>query len=165
MENETQVGSAINEQDGELEIVLDDTVSKEQYNQVFARAKKAEAEKKALAEKLASLEKKPTEKVELKETKEEKPSYGSVSFEEALELRLQGYDKDAVEFIMKNGGLKSLDNPYVKVAVQSIKEQKKAENAISTDDTSKSDIEKKYTNEQLKNMSTEELLKILPKRK
>lgn len=159
MDNENEVVSATNETEGELEIVLDDTVSKDQYNQVFARAKRAEEEKKALK---AQLEEAKKASIKTEVVKEDKPSYGA-NFEEALELRFQGYSKEAVDFILKNGGLKSLDNPYVKAAVQSIKEQEKAEKSIPTNDSGKSDIEKKYTHEQLMNMSAAELEKILPK--
>lgn len=159
MDNENEViDSTITETDGELEIVLDDVdvetlkaeIAKKDaaLKQVLARAKAAEAKAKEV---------KPIVK-----EKEDKPSYGA-NFDDALELRLSGYTKEAVDFILKNGGIKSLDNPYVKAAVQSIKEQETAERSIPTNDSGKSDIEKKYTNEQLQNMSAEELEKILPK--
>lgn len=158
MDNEKQVDPAINGSEGELEIVLDETedvealkaeIAKknEALKQVLARAKAAEAKAKE----------KPVEKVE-----EKKETYGA-NFEDALELRFQGYSKDAVDFILKNGGLKSLDNPYVKSAVQAMKEQEKAEKSVPSDTSNKSDVEKKYTDEQLRNMSAAELLKILPK--
>ena len=44
-----------------------------------------------------------------------------------------------------------------------MREKAKAESAVVDVDSTKSDIEKKYTADQLKNMPLEELEKILPK--
>jgi hypothetical protein len=159
MDNEKQVDPAINESEGELEIVLDDNGAEDVEALKAEIAKKNEALKQVLARAKAAEAKAKEKPVVIEEKKE---TYGA-NFDDALELRFQGYSKDAVDFILKNGGLKSLDNPYVKSAVQAMKEQEKAEKSVPSDTSNKSDVEKKYTNEQLQNMSAAELLKILPK--
>ena len=89
MDNETRVASTTTEGDGELEIVLDDTVSKEQYNQVFARAKKAEAE-------LKELKKTPAEAPQTTNNNPLTPDEI-----DARVLRLQGMDTDVLEALKK----------------------------------------------------------------
>jgi len=151
------------DQDQELEINLDgegestdlkELVAKEREakKQILARAKKAEEELKSLKNQTKS-EEKPAEVP--------KPKY---DLDEVTDLRLDGFTRDEVAFIMNNGGRKSLtDNPFVKVAIEQMREQKKAEQAIPSQDTGKSEIERKYTKEQLSKMSADELYKILPK--
>lgn len=149
----------------EIDPTADAEVVKEQIlkaqafaKQAIARAKKAEAEARELKVKVS--EHKPEVKPE------EKPldKKGSVlDIEEKVELRMQGYSKEAVSFIESNGGMKALENPYVKKAVDLMVEQARAEKGIPDADSGKSEIEKKYTREQLVNMPAEELYKILPK--
>lgn len=167
MDNENQVkDTTINEsQEQELEINLDtddgDTsgsvVEKSKFDQVFARAKKAEAELKQLKQKSQVVEK-PIQESKLQVDKK------GFDLDEVTDLRLDGYSKEEVKFIMNNGGRKALqDDPFVKVAIEQIRTQKKAEQAVPDIDTGKSEIERKYTAEQLQNMSADELYKILPK--
>jgi hypothetical protein len=86
--------------------------------------------------------------------------------DEVVDLRLDGYSKQDVEFIMKNGGRKVLDDKtsYVTIALNTKREQAKAEAEANkvTDTTGMSEIERKYTPEQLKNMPLAELKKIVP---
>lgn len=86
--------------------------------------------------------------------------------DEVVDLRLDGYSKQEVEWIMKNGGRKVLDDPnsLVSIAIKAQREQLKAEQAASAvgDTSALSEIERKYTPEQLRNMSVTELEKILP---
>lgn len=86
--------------------------------------------------------------------------------DERLELRLDGYSKDDVTFIMNNGGRKVLDDKtsYVTIALNAKREQKRAEEAASkTEDASiLSEVERKYTPEQMQNMTAAELAKLLP---
>lgn len=88
--------------------------------------------------------------------------------DEMLELRLQGYTREDAEFVIKNGGIKSLEdkNSLVSLAINQKREQARAENAanaVGQDTSSLSEVERKYTPEQLKNMSAKELENILPK--
>jgi hypothetical protein len=128
----------------------------EAVKQLTARAKSEQDKRKALEAELAGLKGQSQTKPSTNDTK--------VDLDEVTDLRLDGYTRDEVAFIIKNGGRKSLESdPFVKVAIEKIREQKKAENAIPDSDTGKSEIEKKFSQEQLKNMSAEELYKILPK--
>lgn len=78
----------------------------------------------------------------------------------------EGYSREDVDFIMRNGGKKALENPQsiVSIAIKAKKEQRKAETEANklTDTSSMSEIERKYTPAQLEAMTSEELEKILP---
>lgn len=165
MDNTIENGApAITEgQEQELEINLDapeesvdalkEQLAKEQEarRQLTARAKAAEE---ALKKQKVSETPAPTPKPDVK----------SVDLDEVTDLRLDGYSKEEVKFIMNNGGRKALEeNAFVKVAIEKIREQKKAEEAIPDMESNKSEVERKYTQEQLSKMSAEELYKILPK--
>lgn len=123
---------------------------KELNKKLFERAKKAEAEAKALKAK-------PQENITRTEY--------SLN-DEVVDLRLDGYTKQDVDFIMKNGGRKALEDKtsYTAIAINARKEQARAEaEANKVADTSgQSEFERKYTPEMLKNMTKEELKKILP---
>jgi hypothetical protein len=85
---------------------------------------------------------------------------------EVAELIQKGYTREDAKFIQSNGGKEALKDPnsYVSAALRTIQEQRRAESEASkaTAGTGQSEIERKYTEEQLKNMSAEELAKILP---
>jgi len=78
-----------------------------------------------------------------------------------------GYDREDVDFIMRNGGRDALkdSNSYVSIALKQKMEQRKAENATLQNGggSQLSEFERKYTPEQLENMSSAELAKILPR--
>lgn len=80
-----------------------------------------------------------------------------------IDLKTEGYSDEEVDFLMKLGGKKALEDKRVKAGIDTLRQQAKAEAATVDTDTAKSDIEKKYTHEQLKGMSASELEKILPK--
>lgn len=86
--------------------------------------------------------------------------------DEVVDLRLDGYSKEDVEFIVKNGGRKALEDKssYVAIAIATKREQARAEAEANkvTDTSGKTEVERKYTTEQLQNMSVAELKKILP---
>lgn len=128
---------------GEKEVTLEDYYALEKKNkELFARAKKAEEE--------------------ARKTKTLKPEPSSDDgWKERMELRVAGYDDKEVDFLMRNGGKKATDDVYVKNAINAMREQKKAEAAAVDDSSSKSDIERKYTLEQLKEMPTAEMEKVL----
>lgn len=158
MEDETQVAEAtITDEELELDSILDGIEDVEALKeelakkdkivkQVLARAKAAEAKVKTAPQPI---------KVD------------SSTEDERLDLRLDGYSKDEVTFIMANGGRKVLDDKdsYVSIALNTKREQRAAEQAAGkTDDTSgMSPIERKYSPEALKNMSAADLEKILPR--
>jgi len=86
--------------------------------------------------------------------------------DEIVDLRLDGYTKDEVAFIMKNGGRKELEdkNSYLSIAINTKKEQARAEAQANkiVDNSTLSEVERKYTPAQLEAMTSEELEKILP---
>jgi len=142
--------------------VLKQQLSKEAQarRQITARAIKAEeAAKKAKAELEAA-------KASITETKPS-PEQKTVELnDDVVDLRLDGYSKKEVEWIMNNGGRKTLEDPnsLVSIAIKAAREQAKAEAAASQvgDTSGLSEVERKYTPEQLRNMSVQDLEKILP---
>lgn len=141
------------------EINLEETTEdveklKETNKRLYERAKRAEADKKVLSE---QLKQKPQDITRTEYSLND----------EVVDLRLDGYSKSDVDFIMKNGGRKTLEDKtsYVSIAINARKEQARAEaEANKTVDTSTmSEIERKYTPDQLKNMSLDELKKIVPR--
>lgn len=82
------------------------------------------------------------------------------------DLIFEGYKKDEVKFILANGGRKALDDKdsYVSLAIKAKKEQSRVEDAVGQT-SSKGFVAsggKTYTEEQLRNMSAEEMEKVLP---
>jgi len=140
---------------------VDATKLAELNKKLYERAKKAEAEAKELKAKYAT-----AETPKLQETKDVSKSDERNFTREELNLRLDGYAEDEVDFIIRNGGRKELQNPssLVSIAIKTKKEQRIAEeNAAKIPDSSAlSEVERKYTQEQLSKMSTKELEKILP---
>ncbi len=100
----------------------------EARRQLTARAKNAEEALKALKAQKAETVVEPTTI---------KPS-ASPTEDERLELRLDGYTKEEVGFIMANGGRSAMTdkNSYVAIAVNTRREQLAAEKAASQTDTS-----------------------------
>lgn len=158
-DTEQEIIDSTTNTDTDTDIILDDASGevdvealKEQNKKLFERAKKAEAKLKQV---------KPTQNI----TNDKPNTYGID--DEVLDLRLEGYSKSDVEFIMKNGGRKSLEdkNSLVAIAINQKKEQERAERASSqtVDTSSMSEVERKYTPEQLNNMSVSDLEKILPR--
>lgn len=149
-------------QEQELEINLDVADDAEALKAELAKKQDAIRQLTARAKAAEELVKKSRETFK-PEPVVEQVANREVQLDEVVELRLDGYSKDEVAFIMKNGGRKSLeDNSFVKVAIEKIREQKKAEQAIPDMDSNKSDIERKYTTEQLQKMPLKDLEKILP---
>lgn len=146
-------------------VVLKQQLAKEAEarRQLTARARTAEQERKEALTKLAELESKnivnnPEPPMDSKPTEIN---------DEVVDLRLDGYTKDEVAWIMKNGGRKALEdkNSFTAIAINAKREQQRAEQAASqvTDTSGQSEIERKYTREQLANMSVKELEAILPR--
>lgn len=117
-------------------------------NAILARAKAAEAK--------------------LKEGKSiTQPEKNSNLNEALIDLRIDGYSREDADFILRNGGRKALEdaNSYVSIAIKARREQRLSEEAASQtlqNSSQLSEVERKYTPEQLKNMSAKELEKILP---
>lgn len=81
---------------------------------------------------------------------------------ERLTLKVDGYNDEEISKVMELGGLKALQNPLVKKAVEVMREERQAENAQVTGGSTTSDFSRKYSQSDLRKMSSEELEKILP---
>jgi len=79
---------------------------------------------------------------------------------EKVELRVDGYDDQAVEFIQKNGGKKALENPYILKAIEAMKEQHMAERA-TIDEGSKSESERQFNPKDFAKLTASEQIKVL----
>jgi hypothetical protein len=160
MENENEVVLEPQE-----EIAIEEEVEINEQPQHERKVETDEARLARITRQKAQLEKKLGLNPEPKIINEASKTYGVE--DEVLDLRLEGYSKSDVEFIMKNGGRKALGdkNSLTFIAISQKRQQEKAENAASqvTDSSSKSDIEKKYSQEQLRNMSVKDLEALLPK--
>lgn len=114
----------------------------------------------------ANQEAQPAEKKEQAPLQTNREERSPILDDEAVDLRLDGYTKDEVSFILRNGGRKALEekDSYVATAISGKREQRRAEEESSkAKDTSQMvGTTKKYTPEQLAKMSSKELEKILP---
>ena len=151
MDNENE---SVQDTEVQEEVVLEEAEEETPENVSLSKAEFTKLKRKAIA--YDSNKAKPKEVI----TKEYSLN------DEVVDLRLDGYSKEDVKFIMNNGGRKSLEdkNSYVAIAINTRKEQAKAEAEANkvVDTSGQSEIERKYTTEQLKNMSAAELKKILP---
>lgn len=77
-----------------------------------------------------------------------------------LELKLDGYNKEEIEQI-KEFGFDKVNHPMMQKAIEIMRQERKSKEADAAI-PSKSAVYQKYTNEDLKNMSVEDLRKILP---
>lgn len=80
---------------------------------------------------------------------------------ERLELKLDGYSDEIIDEILPLGGKKFLETTIGKRLVKDIVEQSKAETATDIDSSGKSDVLKKYSEAELRKMSSSELEKII----
>jgi len=161
MEDETQVDSTINEsEEVEETLDLDDTEDVEVLKEKLQKAEEARRQLTARAKRAEeALKKAPKpESPKLEANAEDKVS------DEVIDLRLDGYTRDEVAFIIKNGGRKALENSYVSTAINAMREQRQAEEQASKakDTSGATSFEKKFPQEKLSKMSAEELAKILP---
>lgn len=154
MENENEVNQDINGDD-----VNTSGDSKPQYSetekQLYTRLKKEEARVKELEAKLG--DKAPTFSQQTNTTDDERF--------ERLELRQEGYTNEQISFILKNGGRQALEDPYVKMAIERDREEKRATESVAMNVSSKSAIERKYSQAELANMSSDEMEAVLTGRK
>lgn len=81
---------------------------------------------------------------------------------ERIELRQDGYSKEEVDSIMELGGSKALKNPLIKTAIEAMRSKAKSQDS-NQPLNSKSPVYKKFTQEDLKGMTSKELEAILPR--
>lgn len=160
MENELELGDSTNLEELAIPETLDAEQQealeaiKEQNKQLFERAKKAEALAKELKAKV----------VEPVQPRVEQPSVVTPTDLEKLNLRQDGYSKEEVDFIMRNGGANAVTDEFVTAGIKALRDQKaKATRSEEANPSisSKSPIMRKYNEDQLRDMPTEELEKII----
>lgn len=99
-------------------------------------------------------------------TNKAEPKPYNILEDEVADLILDGYTKDETKFILSNGGRKALENKdsYVAIAINTKRQQRKTEEAVGQTSNKGyvSSGGKTYTEEQLKNMTPEEMEKVLP---
>jgi len=133
----------------------------EQNKKLYARAKKAEG---FIQDSEGNWVKKETKsQATISETVSTKPS--DILKADEFKLYRQGYTEEEIDLIMHNGGLKALANdksPLV-LGLRTAREQRAAEEAAGkvSDKSSQSEVERKYTPEQMRNMKPEELAKLI----
>ena len=98
--------------------------------------------------------------------KTEVPKPSDILKADEFKLYRQGYSESEIDLIMHNGGAKILEdkaNPLV-LGLQASKEQRTAEDASAKANSGSgiSEIERKYTEQDMRNMSKEDLAKLLP---
>lgn len=81
-------------------------------------------------------------------------------WKERLELKVEGHDEQAIDFIQKNGGKKALENPYIVKALEAMKEQKIADKA-TVEEGSKSQTEKRFNARDFAKLPHSEQLKVM----
>ena len=134
----------------------------ETNKKLYERTKKAELEAKEA--KAKAIEVKPAISEVPAKPSEFKPS--DILKADEFKLYRAGYTESEIDLIMHNGGAKILEdktNPLV-LGLQAAKEQRGAENAASmvSDSSGLSDIERKYTEQDMRNMKKEDLEKLIP---
>lgn len=120
---------------------------------LYERTKKAEAEAKALREKPIT-------------NQQDIPKPSEILKAPEFRLSRQGYDEDEIDLIMRNGGPEILkdDKHIITQGIKVSREQRGAEEAASrvSDSSGLSDIERKFSEADLRKMTKEELAAILP---
>lgn len=82
--------------------------------------------------------------------------------QDRMELRQEGYPDDVIDHIMEMGGKSALDNPIVKQSADTLRKQHQDQQAADIGDGPQGQTRTKYSKEELKNMSVEEIEKVLP---
>lgn len=82
-----------------------------------------------------------------------------------FKLYRQGYSESEIDLIMHNGGIKAIadEKSPLALGLKVAREQRKAEEASgqTSDKTGLSEIERKYTTEDMRNMKADDLAKII----
>lgn len=117
----------------------------ERERQSYERMKKERERADALERELNTLKSQtPLSDMEWKERMEIKVSHGIK-------------DDKTLDFVMKNGGLKALEDDLVKAAIQRRQEDNEAQAAVAFNTSAKSPIEKRYSQEEIQSMSADDL--------
>lgn len=132
----------------------------ETNKKLYARAKTAEG---FVQDSTGKWVKKEKPQATISEKQESKPY--SILEDEVFDFINEGYSKEEIRFIQSNGGRKSLEDKtsLVAIAVQTKRDQRKAEEAAgrTSDASGMSEVERKYTMEQMRGMKKEDLANLI----
>lgn len=133
---------------------------------LFERAKSKEADAKAWKDYQESLAQGKPAISEVSAIPQPIQKASDILKADEFKLYRAGYTESEIDLIMHNGGAKLLEdkaNPLV-LGLQAAKEQRGAEDAASrvSDASSLSDIERQYTEQDMRNMKKEDLEKLIP---
>lgn len=134
----------------------------ESNKKLYARAKKAEG---FIQDSDGSWVKKeaPKPQANISEREPTKPS--DILKADELKLYRQGYTETEIDLIMHNGGMKALadEKSPLALGLKVAREQRSAEEASGqvSDKSGQSEIERKYTPEQMRNMKKEDLAALI----
>ena len=159
METENEQAQDVYEQDGtSAEVANESEVANEEEFTPPSKAEYTKLKRKAMAyDALKEGKEGNSVKAPAKENSSAEPT--SDRFKE-LELKIEGYTQEEIEQI-REFGFDKINNPIVKRSIEIMRKERKsaeADKAIPN----KSQVYQKYTNDDLKNMSVEDLRKILP---
>ena len=133
----------------------------ESNKKLYARAKKAEG---FIQDSNGSWVRKetPKPKADISETTQ-KPS--DILKADEFKLYRQGYTEAEIDLIMHNGGMKALSDEKspLTLGLRVAREQRSAEEAAGqvSDKSGQSEVERKYTPEQMRNMKKEDLANLI----
>lgn len=156
----------IENKDVELDSTLDNDLDIDQENEEM----QDDSDKDAQIAKLTAIIKRKNQKLAKLQTgdnKSDKPiiKKSNSSFDdqrlERLELKLDGIPEDVIDEILPLGGKKFLQTNIGKRVVEDMLAQRKAEQASDISSGGKSDINKRYSEAELRKMSSAELEKLI----
>ena len=153
VQEEEVVEEDVEETEPETEDVEEDEYSKLSHEEAIERLKKADR---------AIINNKRAPKEQPKSTPKETVNNPDSERLDRMELRQEGYSPEVIDEIMKLGGVKALSNPLIKSAATEMQAKHTAEQAADITDGPQSQTRTKYSAEDLKNMSAEEMEKVLP---
>ncbi len=132
----------------------------EQNKKLYARAKTAEG---FILDSDGSWVKKEKPTPIIEKTVTQKPS--DILKADEFKLYRMGYDERQIDIIMQNGGIKILDDKShpLTLGLERSREQRAAEDAAGLvgDKSGLSEVERKYTPEQMRNMKKEDLANLI----
>ncbi len=132
----------------------------EKYENQKKRAEKAEDRLKQLKSTLEDKDETEvsTESTEVKDVNNTNDSERM----DRMELRQDGYADEVVDEIMKLGGKNALTNPILKRSADELQSEHNAQKATEISDGPQSQTKTKFSKEDLDNMSSDEMAKVLP---
>jgi len=154
------------ESQSEVEELLDNVEDDDVREKLGNHIKTLNIQRRKKAEKLTLLEKAKAEAEAEAEKPKESTSTEVVNNPDEkiskLELKIDGYSDDEIDFIQKNGGKDALTNPLVVSAIEAQREKKKADDA-SIEGSPKSTIHEKYSKDEIDRMPLDKLEQLLPR--